>query len=329
MKQIFLLAAIVATASAQTTPVLGQAEIQQLEIKLAQNPADRPAQSLLGKNYAFYILGITSLKQYDMVDGADLAKANSAFAAHARSQLSGSSNAGVVGEGGNALWDFSFRIRGYRTLRNISDESSLVNARTLGVAALDRAILLDPADPAWREHRIPMLALRTRMDGDLRIGKSAAYDAVKQDLAVLKGTDRDRMLADAAKLAVNVGALDEAQRYAQELLDSVSKGGWNSGNALFFGNMVMGQVALRRGDKGTARARLLASGKTQGSPQLNSFGPNMSLAKELVEAGDRDAVLAFFELCRPFWKMDRGSLDRWSTQVTAGTMPDFGGNLNY
>jgi hypothetical protein len=93
--------------------------------------------------------------------------------------------------------------------------------------------------------------------------------------------------------------------------------------------MVLGQVALRDGDKAAARAHLLASGKTKGSPQLNSFGPNMSLAKDLLEVGERDVVQTFFDLCGIFWKNDHGALDRWKNAVAAGRIPDFGANLPY
>jgi hypothetical protein len=84
---------------------------------------------------------------------------------------------------------------------------------------------------------------------------------------------------------------------ARELL-SVAAGyakDWNYGNAVFVGNMVIGRVALRS-DKHTflAKGSLLAAGETPGSPHLNRFGPNMSLAQDLLERGERDSVLEFF-----------------------------------
>ena len=45
-----------------------------------------------------------------------------------------------------------------------------------------------------------------------------------------------------------------------------------------------------------ANAYLLAVGRTPGSPQLNSFGPNMALAAELLQKEVRDTVLQYFEL---------------------------------
>jgi hypothetical protein len=55
----------------------------------------------------------------------------------------------------------------------------------------------------------------------------------------------------------------------------------------------------------------------------------MTLAKDLLEKGERDAVLEYFMLCRKFWKMDHGKLDQWIQEVMDGKNPDFGANLLY
>ena len=68
----------------------------------------------------------------------------------------------------------------------------------------------------------------------------------------------------------------------------------------------------------------MAAGATPGSPQLNSFGPNMTLAKELLEKGQSEVVLQYLALCKKFWKMDRGQLDEWSATIRGGGIPDFG-----
>jgi hypothetical protein len=51
----------------------------------------------------------------------------------------------------------------------------------------------------------------------------------------------------------------------------------------------------------------------------------MALAKELLEKGERDTVLQYFELCRTFWKRDNGKLAGWNAKVREGGIPDFGG----
>jgi hypothetical protein len=132
--------------------------------------------------------------------------------------------------------------------------------------------------------------------------------------------------------ALRRGKLERAQRLAQELLDLAQHfpSDWDFGNAIHHGHRLLGEVALRRGDVATARTQLFASSQTPGSPQLNSFGPNMTLAKGLLEAGERDVVLQYFDLCAVFWKSDfRGSLPFWAATVREGRIPDFGANLLY
>jgi tetratricopeptide (TPR) repeat protein len=138
-------------------------------------------------------------------------------------------------------------------------------------------------------------------------------------------------LNDAAKESFNIGKIEDAKKYATELLQLSSqfRGDWNYGNAVQDGNLVLGRIAVREGRIEDAKGYLLAAGKSPGSPQLDSFGPNLSLAKDLLEKGQRDTVLNYFELCRKFWKMDYGKLNQWSREVKAGTIPDFGANLVY
>ena len=92
-------------------------------------------------------------------------------------------------------------------------------------------------------------------------------------------------------------------------------------------NVVLGRIALAEGDVGSAKEYLLAAGRVEGSAVLGSFGPNMALAKELLEHGEREAVLEYFNLCSRFW--DSEELGAWADLVRAGRIPDFGGNLVY
>lgn len=62
---------------------------------------------------------------------------------------------------------------------------------------------------------------------------------------------------------------------------------------------------------------------------MDSFGPNMTLAKDLLEKGEKKVVLDYFELCRKFWEARFSKLDAWKSDVEAGRMPDFGANLDY
>jgi hypothetical protein len=238
--------------------------------------------------------------------------------------------AGVVAEGGQAIWRFSTDVQIYQELHPSPVKVDTTAAKTLGVQSLDRAISMDPKNATWRTYRIPILMSRSNFSSFMPLTTTEAYGQLKEDTSVLTGPNRYDMLADAAKLAVKVSEWDDARSYAQELLkSSTDSKDWNYGNAIFFANMVLGQVALRRESVDSAKAYLLAAGKTPGSPQLNSFGPNMSLAKDLFEAGEREAILTFFDECRAFWKMDFGRLKQWADQVNSNRMPDFGANLVY
>lgn len=107
------------------------------------------------------------------------------------------------------------------------------------------------------------------------------------------------------------------------------KGTRNDGNAIQDANLVLGRIAVQEGKIEAAKNYLIAAGKSPGSPTMDSFGPNMTLAKDLLEKGERDVVLEYFMRCRKFWKMDYGKLDRWMHEVMDGKTPDFGANLLY
>ncbi len=62
---------------------------------------------------------------------------------------------------------------------------------------------------------------------------------------------------------------------------------------------------------------------------MNSFGPNMQLAKDLLAKGEREVVLEYFKRCRTFWKMGADRLAAWTAAVSKGETPEFGANLEY
>ena len=132
-------------------------------------------------------------------------------------------------------------------------------------------------------------------------------------------------LPELAKRALAAGEADKAEAYAKQLLWMAPDypKNWNYGNAIFYGNFMLGRVAAQRGTVTQAGQYLLAAGATPGSPQLNTFGPDMTLAKELLEKGQSEVVLQYLALCKNFWKDDYGKLDEWSATVRGGGIPDF------
>jgi hypothetical protein len=111
--------------------------------------------------------------------------------------------------------------------------------------------------------------------------------------------DRFLALTHAQIPAFECGKYDLALAYASEALQLAPqfKQDWNYGNAIHNGHVVLGRLALVHGDVESACKELLLAGKTPGSPQLDSFGPNMSLANELLGHGQRGVVIQYFDEC--------------------------------
>ena len=146
-----------------------------------------------------------------------------------------------------------------------------------------------------------------------------------------KAEDKFHMTREIAPLAFNAGDQVMAGMYAKDLLIQAEsmKDDWDYGNAVHTANLVLGRIALAAGDIDEAKRLLLLAGKTPGSPQLESFGPDMLFAKELLEKGEKDVVIQYFTLCSAFWKMDDGKLAQWKTEVQDNEIPDFGPNVRY
>ncbi len=155
--------------------------------------------------------------------------------------------------------------------------------------------------------------------------------ALEKKTSGQRGRDLFYNLADLAKRALDAGENDKAEAYSKQLLQMAPRYSkdWNYGNAIFYGNFVLGRIAVKRGSLKQAGQYLLAAGATPGSAQLDSFGPNMILAKELLQKGQSGVVLQYLALCRNFWEDGHRQLDEWSAEVRNGGIPDFNRSLNY
>ena len=170
---------------------------------------------------------------------------------------------------------------------------------------------------------------RMQLEKELPRSPQQILEDLEQDL---DGGDDSRqfyVLDEVTKAAAHAGAFDKAAGYAKDLLSEAAKDpdDPNYGNALHDASIVLGRVALRRGDIKQAGMLLLEAARTPGSTHLNSFGPDMTLGRELLEKGERDVVLQYFVLCRRFWASGSQQLDAWTKTVREGGIPKFGANL--
>jgi len=209
-----------------------------------------------------------------------------------------------------------------------------------GKVLLLKAHQLDPQNPRWprqlaRAHA-PLLDIKTPGTVEIatrdacRTGLNyleVAYDLTDEKTRVTAGQKGEFFLLEMAEMALAANESPRAKAYASDLLqsldDTTAKTNWNYGNAVYNGNLILGHVALAEGNIPEAKKFLLAAARTPGSPQLNSFGPNMSLAEQLLMKGEKQVVLEYIELCRKFWKRGGARLDELKKAVEQGTKPKF------
>lgn len=194
----------------------------------------------------------------------------------------------------------------------------------LAVSLLERAQVVDPHNSEW-PFRLGFIAWLKAIGGSLEPDRKSAAAAQSHFARAhrLGGAPYGPLaLVYAMEAAFEAGAVSDARDYALEILDGDTaslRDYWPSAS------IVLGRIALIDDDTERAGEFLLAAGSALAT--RSSFGPNMLLARELLERGEREVVLEYFELCAPFWERDR--LDEWSAAVRKGQIPDFGANLRY
>jgi TonB family protein len=151
---------------------------------------------------------------------------------------------------------------------------------------------------------------------------------LEQDLGDGSGPDRFWVLPQLAKAALTANVLDKASNYANDMLKADTHDP-DYGQLLHDGHTTRGLVALRQGNVALASQDLREAGQTPGSPMLNALGPNLKLASELLQKGERAVVLEYLEHCKTFWKMGADRLDSWIATIRSGGMPDLSGNFGF
>jgi hypothetical protein len=120
-----------------------------------------------------------------------------------------------------------------------------------------------------------------------------------------------------AMLAVQAQQFDKAQWYALQTLQTPSA----AYDSIHTGNIVLGLVALSRDSDVAAAKQYLLLAETKGSPILDRWGPNLALAKALIDRGEREAVLEYFQSCQTFVTKNP-KLNDWIAMLKGGGTPD-------
>jgi len=183
----------------------------------------------------------------------------------------------------------------------------------LARALFEQLQLLDPGNPDW---------LSTLGRCFSRCPEGAEFALVAYERALALQQPREAYTVnEAANLALKLQRFEQARELALELLELARTGdlGWMLGNAQYDGRRILGLIALAQGDVAGAERELLESGRTVGSPQLDSFGPELDLANALLQLGRTEVVVEFLWLCERFWKPQR--LFKFIAAIHAGERP--------
>ncbi len=201
--------------------------------------------------------------------------------------------------------------------------------KALGERILREAQRREPWNPQWPQQ----LASLYERDTDEEDAEAKAENVQKcfSELEKAYGQQEDdlarwRILPRLAKAALRAGHVDRARSYATVLLEGAKRPGFfyaRDGRAVFYGNIVLGTLALDDGDVARANAHLIEAGKTKGSPMLESGGADMGLAKALLERGETEAVLQFLKLCGNFWPLRDHRLEEWIDSIQRGEVPNW------
>lgn len=129
---------------------------------------------------------------------------------------------------------------------------------------------------------------------------------------------RESLAGDMAQAAFKVGDMSGAAELARIHLRSHDR------TAVQRANTILGRVALRSGDIASAKQYLLDSSGPEAEKDVSVSGPTLVLAKELLQQGERDAVLQYLENCLLLWTRGENVIQLWIAEIKNGKTPNFG-----
>jgi tetratricopeptide (TPR) repeat protein len=195
------------------------------------------------------------------------------------------------------------------------------------VALLQQAIAIEPKNADWPERlaRIYERRFRKLPDEAPRLAplalqlRQSAYNLTNSH------THRFAVLVCMPQDAIAAGDLIAAKRYAHQLLGTAPKFKTSAvyGDAIYWGNLALGQIAFQSGRLDDAEDDLSNAGQSPGSEDLANTGPDFTLAKGLLARGERTPVHNYLLACKKLWPAGAQRLDAWLGTLDSGGTPDF------
>jgi TolA-binding protein len=272
---------------------------------------DARLQASLGWLWANVLLGAQGVPTYGVIKNVSLADAHGTHAQEVRKQLDVSRDPVLLMGVARVLLNAN---RLYPTLIDFDPVQ-------LGRAYWERAARVAPDSTVVRSaaRTFRQIDAYERLTPVLRSGKK-----VEQILLEAPEQDRWYLLPRAADRAASRKDWAAADDHAREYLHLAKRNPDHpeAAYATYYGNMMLGHIALRQGDRGRAAAHLLAS--VRDLPNAESFRyerKDMTLARQLTDWGEREAVAAFLEACAKV-SPPNSEYAKWAADIRKGINPD-------
>jgi hypothetical protein len=229
------------------------------------------------------------------------------LAAKARETIETSKDAYLVGAAGDFLTRTStLEIPGDVTF---GDD----DAPALAELWLRRARELAPSDVEWNNPLGNAVRQRAQRTND----PTEKLRLLAEAYTLLPDNAKPGIRADMAVAEFASGDDASTERDARAMADAPS-----SPFEYNLGQTLLGRLAVARGNVTEAKDRLLASLNPPAKFKNPVFEPNMTLAQDVYDSGDHDAVIQFLEASRAVWKFDRGRIDRMISYVKKAPSAD-------
>ncbi len=260
----------------------------------------------LGQHYAQAVLGSTGpLAEFNVVRSVSMKEAHGPYAQNVRNKLAASNDPRLLTQ--SAQWLMVWGRRLLYSKEKPLDFDCLAIARSYN----DRALSVEP------DYRVA-LSMETAIE-EARTAERIRNAPVES----LNASDRLKMLTYQMEEVFLSGKMDQAKSKALELLAATQKNVSDPacGNAILLANLRLGEMALQRGAKRQSVRYLLAASQAPITDRLRYWEIDMSLARKLVDWGEREPVAQFLEHCSKFNYQGK-VLAEWASQIRKGINPD-------
>jgi hypothetical protein len=225
--------------------------------------------------------------------------------------------------------DWDAQVAAHQTDAEIlTNAASFFTANDFGAAdsLLQQTIALDPKNGSRPEHLAQLYEKRFTQHPDetARLAPLALLLRESAYKLILDPPHRFALLVQMPMDALRGDDRIAAKKFAGQLVATAPKFKTDPafGDAVHWGNIVLGELALRNEKTDDAVAYLNAAAQTPGSATIAGTGPDFHLAKGVLAKGERSAVHDYLTACKKFWPAGREKLNSWLTIVDAGGTPD-------